>query len=92
MLEAEELLDECKGLIIKRGQQYGEAQTLYKRTATIWSEHLNAQISAADVCMMMALMKVSRIGEGVGDKAALKDSYMDAINYIALAFSLDGER
>ena len=89
MIKSEKLLDECKQILCQRGQQYGDAGPLYRRTALMWTAYLNTNITDHDVCTLMALMKIGRLGVGVDDTVALKDTYQDSINYLALAQGLD---
>ena len=89
MIPAEKTLDECKELLKQRGEQYGDAGELYGRTAELWTAFLGSQINDKDVCIMMSLMKLARLRQETDNPSVTKDSYQDAINYIALAESLE---
>ncbi|MDA1338071.1 MAG: DUF6378 domain-containing protein [bacterium] len=67
-----------------RHQNYGDALDNFARIATLWSSYLGHDIKSHDVGVMMALLKISRISY---DKT-LKDSFVDALGYIALAGEL----
>lgn len=89
MTEALGILEACKSILKERQEQYGDAGKLYTATAAMWSAYTGSDIRADDVCIMMSLMKIGRLSQGVDDSAALHDTYVDAINYIALARGLD---
>jgi len=67
-----------------RHQNYGDASENFSRIASLWSSYLGHEIKMHDVGIMMALLKISRISY---DQTA-KDSYVDAIGYVALAGEL----
>lgn len=80
-----QLLQEADELINgDRHQNYGDASDNFARIATLWSSYLGHDIKSHDVGVMMALLKISRISY---DKTA-KDSFVDALGYIALAGEL----
>jgi hypothetical protein len=88
MIPAEKTLDECKELLKQRGEQYGDAEELYERTAHLWTAFLGTHLYGKDVCILMSIMKLARLDKDAGPDVR-KDTYQDAINYIALAESLD---
>lgn len=63
----------------EREQDYGSPEDNFKRIATYWSTHLGMEITAEDVAVMMALLKIARIGTGV----ATDDSWVDLAGYAA---------
>ena len=67
-----------------RHQNYGDASENFSRIASLWSSYLGHEIKIHDVGILMALLKISRISY---DQTA-KDSYVDAIGYVALAGEL----
>tara|TARA_R110000823_G_C15624885_1_gene467994 strand:+ start:109 stop:381 length:273 start_codon:yes stop_codon:yes gene_type:complete len=89
MITAEKILDSCKTILRQRGEQYGDADELYQRTAELWASFLGSKITDKDVCVMMSLMKLARLRQNTDDPAVTRDTYQDAINYIALAESLE---
>ena len=70
-----------------RHQNYGDASENFARIATLWGSYLGHDIKLHDVGVMMALLKISRISY---DQTA-KDSFVDALGYIALAGELSAE-
>ena len=63
----------------EREQDYGTPEDNFNRIATYWSTHLGMEITAEDVAVMMALLKIARIGTGV----ATDDSWIDLAGYAA---------
>ena len=90
MKRAEEILDECKEILKERGEQYGDAFSLYDRTSYYWTGFLRGakNIDGKEVCIMMSLMKLARLDQTT-DPDVRRDTYRDMINYIALAENLD---
>ena len=78
---ANELLTESTRLLYDRGLQYGDPTANHIRIAQLWSAYLNRGIEPHEVAICMALVKVSRLSE----QATHKDSYADAISYMAIA-------
>jgi len=73
MMEAAETLDE-------RGLDYGHPAINIKRIANLWATYFGREIDPLDVCICMALVKVSRIVETPN-----RDSFVDLVSYAALA-------
>lgn len=63
----------------KREQDYGSPEDNFGRIAIYWSAHLGMEITAEDVAVMMALLKIARIGTGT----ATDDSWIDLAGYAA---------
>ena len=63
----------------ERQTHYGDPQDNFGTTARMWSAYLGQQISASDVCHLMALLKIARIKRGPH-----RDSSIDACGYMAL--------
>lgn len=63
----------------EREQDYGSPEDNFNRIATYWSTHLGMEITAEDVAVMMALLKIARIGAGT----ATDDSWVDLAGYAA---------
>ena len=80
----------------KRQDEYGDPEDSFELISDLWTDWLRTHpggccdnfVSAHDVAMMMALMKVARIAGGRHDR----DSYRDAVGYIALACDIAGAR
>ena len=68
-----------------RGQEYGPPELNFARIAAGWSVILGADVSAEQVSLCMAWLKIARIA---GDGQASRDSYTDAAAYMALAGEL----
>jgi hypothetical protein len=66
-----------------RQDSYGTPEANLGRIAALWGAYLGRDVSAQDVALMMALVKVSRLRNGYQ-----RDSYVDLIGYAALAESL----
>ena len=85
-----QLIQEADELINgDRHQNYGDASDNFTRIATLWSSYLGHEIKMHDVGIMMALLKVSRISF---DHEKARDSFIDAIGYMALAGELSAEK
>lgn len=65
----------------QREQDYGTPENNFERIAGLWSVYLGGKISAVDVAMMMALLKIARIAAGSGKE----DSFVDLAGYAACA-------
>ena len=68
-----------------RGREYGPPELNFARIAAGWSVILGADVSAEQVSLCMAWLKIARIA---GDGQASRDSYTDAAAYMALAGEL----
>lgn len=67
----------------ERQQQYGNSEDTFGEIAELWNWWLdsdNAPITAADVAMMMCLMKIAREKNGAGKT----DNIVDACGYLGL--------
>ena len=75
-----EILDAAKKCVCgQREQDYGTPESNFKLIADLWRTYLGVDISATDVAMMMALMKIARIKNGGGTG----DSFVDLAGYAA---------
>ena len=82
-----DILNEAEGLINgARAKQYGSAQESFDCIATMWSAYMGDEISAADVCHMMALLKIARLRNGPH-----RDSNVDGAGYMALGAEMSEE-
>jgi hypothetical protein len=77
---AKDLLTNAADIIDERGFEYGHPAVNIKRIAELWSSYFQREIDPLDVCISMALVKVSRIIE-----TPKRDSFIDLIAYAALA-------
>jgi Domain of unknown function (DUF6378) len=69
-----------------RARQHGEAVASHTKIAALWSAYLNTRITAHDVALMMALLKIARTKVGVFNL----DDYVDAAGYAAIAAEVVG--
>ena len=77
---AKALLDEAKDIIGERGFEYGHPAVNIKRISELWSTYFGREIDPLDVCICMALVKISRVVE-----TPKRDSFVDLVSYAALA-------
>lgn len=80
MMNRSEILDTAKEYITKdRADTHGDAESNFGLIAAYWSAHLNKNITAHDVAVMMTLMKLARA------KANPKhaDNWIDGCGYLA---------
>ena len=78
--KAKDLLTDAGTIIDERGFEYGHPAVNIKRIAELWSSYFGREIDPLDVCICMALVKVSRIVETPN-----RDSFIDLVSYAALA-------
>lgn len=63
-----------------RDRQYGAPEENFDRIAALWSVYLDEEIGPEDVACMMTLFKIARLQ---GSGYASRDSWVDAIGYMA---------
>lgn len=83
----EEILEKAIAIDAERDAQYGGKERNFESIAKMWSCYLDVDITAEDVCVMQAMLKIQRIKTGVYHE----DNYVDASNYLALAAEM-GEK
>ena len=79
-----EILTEAERCVCAdREQQYGTPESNFSLIARLWREYLDTDnpITAHDVAMMMALLKIARIATG----KPKTDNYIDLAGYAACA-------
>ena len=79
-LTAKAILDEAKDTIDERGFEYGHPAVNTKRISELWASYFGREIDPLDVCICMALVKISRLVE-----SPKRDSFVDLCSYAALA-------
>lgn len=77
---AKAILDEAKDIIGERGFEYGHPAVNIKRISELWTSYFGREIDPLDVCICMALVKISRLVE-----TPKRDSFVDLVSYAALA-------
>lgn len=84
----EEALDTAKELVTGyRQQDYGTPQESFSRIAALWTAFLGCEVTAEQVAMMMALLKIARSAGG----KKTPDTYYDMLGYCAIAYALRPE-
>ena len=78
--KAKDLLTDAADIIDERGFEYGHPAVNIKRIAELWSSYYGREIDPLDVCICMALVKISRLVE-----TPKRDSFVDLVSYAALA-------
>ena len=79
-----EILEQAQKCVCgDREQDYGSPENNFALIARLWREYLDTDkpITAHDVAVMMALLKIARIATG----RQKDDSYVDACGYLACA-------
>lgn len=84
---ARALLAECEEISREREQSHGGVTEEWTRTATIWSAMLGVEIKPHQAMAMMVANKLSRLMLS----GLVRDHYLDAANYMALAWGVRTE-
>ena len=71
-----------------RAQEYGTPTANFTKISVGWSAILGADVTAEQVSLCMAWLKIARIA---GEGKASRDSFVDAAGYVALAAELVDE-
>jgi len=75
-----EILDAARQAVtVDRAATHGDAERNFKLVAAYWSAHLDTDVSASDVAVMMTLLKLARIKGTPG----CADHWIDAAGYAA---------
>jgi hypothetical protein len=77
---AKKIMEEAADILDERGLDYGHPAVNIRRIADLWASYFGREIDPLDVCICMALVKVSRIVETPN-----RDSFVDLVSYAALA-------
>jgi hypothetical protein len=79
-MKRSEILDTAKQYVnVDRAAQHGDAEKNFGVISSYWSAHLDHPVTAADVAVMMTLMKLARIKAN----PAHLDSWVDGCGYLA---------
>ena len=77
----QDVLEDAMACVLKdRDDQYGEPEDSFGKIAEYWSAYLESDVSARDVGLMLALMKIARMRNS--DK---RDNFIDLAGYAACA-------
>ena len=80
MTVREKILNEARECVSGQRQlDYGTPEDNFSIIANLWSAYTGSNITALDVAMMMALLKIGRIKNGGGTG----DSFVDLAGYAA---------
>lgn len=81
-----EILDAAKACVCgQREQDYGNPENNFGLIGRLWTVYTGTLITAKDVAMMMALLKIARIKTGTGTE----DSFVDLAGYAACAGEIE---
>lgn len=69
-----------------REQDYGSPESNFQLIADLWSTYIGTDISAVDVAMMMAMLKIARVKSG----RYHEDNFIDLAGYAACAGEIAG--
>lgn len=82
-----DILEEASEVISGgRQDEYGSPEDSFKKIASLWSTHLEQNITEQDVALMMVLLKVARVPDG---KKASRDTMVDIAGYAAIGSTLN---
>ena len=88
MTKAQDLLLEAWKVMETRGQQYGDAGRHYEELAKLFNCYFYTETTPRDVVMRNVLEKLDRIRRTDFEDPAFRDSFIDAINYLAIAWAV----
>lgn len=87
-MNRKEVLHAAEGCVCgQREQDYGRPENNFKRIADLWEAYTGHKYTPVDVAIMLALLKVARIGSG----RLHMDNFVDGCGYFALAGELAAE-
>ena len=80
MVTRSEILDTAREYVTQdRAATHGDAERNFNLIADYWSAHLDLNITASDVAVMMTLLKIARINSNPCNE----DNWVDACGYMA---------
>lgn len=83
------ILTEAQRLTLAdRNKNYGKPVVNHQRIADLWSTYLESEVTASQVAICMALVKVARLMETPDHL----DSFCDAAAYLAIAGEIATEK
>ena len=80
------ILEEAVAILTHRDQVYGPASDHYHELSNLQSAFFQKERTARDVALANVLEKLDRIQRTDCDSDTFKDSFIDAINYLAIAW------
>jgi hypothetical protein len=88
MVTRSEILDTAKQYVTQdRAATHGDAERNFNLIADYWSAHLDVNIMASDVAVMMTLLKIARIKSNPRHG----DGWVDACGYMACGGEIAAE-
>ena len=79
-MDRSKILDTAKTYVTEdRAAQHGDIKRNFGLIATYWSAHLDVDVSAADVAVMMTLLKLARLKSNIGNL----ENWTDGCGYLA---------
>lgn len=80
------IFEEASDIMSQRNIQYGDYRTSFSHASALASIYTQKNFDAYEICMVMFSVKMARIAK---DKHH-RDSWVDAMNYLAMAQELAG--
>jgi len=80
------IFEEASDIMSQRNIQYGDYRTLFSYASALASIYTQKNFNTYEICMVMFSIKMARIAKNKHHK----DSWIDAINYLAMAQELTG--
>jgi hypothetical protein len=88
MVTRSEILDTAREYVTQdRAATHGDAERNFELIADYWSAHLDMNITASDVAVMMTLLKIARIRSNPRNG----DNWVDACGYMACGGEIAAE-
>lgn len=79
-MERAAILDTAKDYVTRdRAAQHGDMERNFELIARYWELHLGYPVTAADVAIMMSLLKIARLRSAPGNP----DNWIDGCGYLA---------
>ena len=88
MVTRSEILDTAREYVTQdRAATHGDAERNFELIVDYWSAHLDVNITASDVAVMMTLLKIARIKSNPRNG----DNWVDACGYMACGGEIAAE-
>jgi len=85
---AEDILRSALDILLERGRIYGPAGVHYEDLAKLTGAYFYREPTARDMALENVLEKLDRLRRCDANDPAFKDSIIDAINYLAIAWEI----
>jgi hypothetical protein len=86
-MKKEDMLAKSADLLVERGNMYGEVRQNFARIAACAMGMLGRNVTMYEVAVILLAVKLGRMSED----PTYVDSYLDGINYLAIAGELGTE-